>query len=357
MKILVLTRYAIKGASSRMRFYQYVPMLREAGFECEVYPLLDDATLSGRYRYGGYGIFSLLTAYAKRMMILFNRHDFDLIWVEKEALPWMPAWLELRLLRGVPYALDYDDAIFHNYDLHHSNWVKCFFGKRIDKLMASASLIVAGNHYLAQRALAAGAQRVELLPTVVDLDRYITKTYVGLDEQVSVPRLVWIGSPSTLKYLELIAKPLAMLAKLTPFSLRIIGGGYLSIPGVDVETLAWSEQLEAELIEECEVGIMPLLNTPWEHGKCAYKLIQYMACGLPTVASPVGANCEVIIDEVTGFFANSDEAWVEKLERLLRDATLRKQLGDAGRERVAAHYCLQKATPQLVDMLKNLGKI
>jgi glycosyltransferase involved in cell wall biosynthesis len=260
--------------------------------------------------------------------------------------------LELLLLRGKPYVMDFDDAIFHDYDCHRFVWVRRIYGRRIDRLMAGARLVVAGNRYLADRALAAGAQRVEVLPTVVDLARYDAKQDYTPAQK---PRIVWVGSPSTTRYLRDLAESLSALAKRQAFTLRVIGGERLSLPGVDFESLPWSLDTEAAMIAECDIGIMPLENTPWEQGKCAYKLIQYMACGLPTVATPIGANREVVLENETGFFADTPAAWVEKLDVLLCDATLRQRLGQAGRLRVEADYCLQQTAPRLVRMLLDIG--
>lgn len=352
MKVLLLTRYGLQGASSRMRFYQFFPYMQSAEFEFSVSPLLDDSALMRKYRSGSYGPLGLLKAYARRFAMLWRRHHYDLLWIEKEALPWMPSWIERLMLRGVPYVLDFDDAIFHNYDQHPSQWVRRILGARIDRLMAGAQLVVVGNGYLAQRASVAGASEVALLPTVVDMVRYPANQNALLTEP---PRIVWIGSPSTVQYLSLLAEPLAALAKQQRFRLRVIGGGLFSIPGVDVEILPWSDATEAAAIGECAVGIMPLMDTPWEQGKCAYKLIQYMACGLPTVASPVGANCEVVVEGETGFLAATVEAWTEKLDLLLSDEALRQRLGAAGRKRVEANYSLEQAGPRLISLLQQAG--
>jgi glycosyltransferase involved in cell wall biosynthesis len=149
-----------------------------------------------------------------------------------------------------------------------------------------------------------------------------------------------------------LAEPLRLLAKQAPFTLRVIGAGDIKLMGVDVEPVLWEEGTEAARIAECDVGIMPLRNSPWEQGKCAYKLIQYMAAGLPTVSSPIGANLEVVVNGETGVFADSPDAWIIQLELLLRDAAMRKRMGAAGRARVESVYCLQRTTPRLVQLLK-----
>jgi glycosyltransferase involved in cell wall biosynthesis len=330
-----------------MRTYQFLPWFKSNGIDYAVSPLFTDSMLREKYRRCDYSLMSILRAYWRRILQLIERSRFDLIWIEKEALPWWPVWLEGLFLRGTPYVLDFDDAIFHKYDQHRFKWVRRIYGHRIDRLMAGACLVVAGNHYLANRATAAGARHVEVIPTVVDLVRYGKK----LSLVITQPRIVWIGSPSTVQYLLELAEPLRALAERQPFTLRVVGGGAVTIPGVNIESLSWSADKEAKLIAECDVGIMPLRDTSWERGKCAYKLIQYMACGLPTVASPIGANRDVVVEGETGLFANTPSAWVEKLESLLTDAQLRQRLGQAGRERVEAEYSLQQVAPRLTALL------
>ena len=352
MKILFLTRYGQQGASSRMRCFQFLPSLNVSGIESVVVPFFVDETLKNKYRHGRYSWRDLLLVYWRRINSLLGKSQFDLIWIEKEALPWFPAWFELLLLRGKPYVMDFDDALFHNYDKHPNGLIRSLYGRRIDHLMAGARLVVAGNRYLADRAIAAGAQWVEVLPTVVDLARYETKQVYRLTQK---PRIVWIGSPSTVQYLLELAEPLSILAKRQAFTLRVIGGGALIMPGVDVESLPWSLDTEATMIAECDIGIMPLRDTPWEQGKCAYKLIQYMACGLPTAATPIGANREVVMESETGFFADTPAAWLGKLEVLLCDVTLRQQLGQAGRLRVEVDYCLQEIAPRWRRILIDIG--
>ncbi len=357
MKVLALTRYGQQGASSRMRSFQFFPAMQGNGWELTIAPLFDDARLSTRYREGSYRLSAVISSYIERLRFLLRRAEFDFLWIEKEALPWLPAGFESWMLKDVPYVLDFDDAIFHKYDLHRMSWVRRTYGNRIDHLMARARLVVAGNRYLAERAEKAGARRVEVFPTVVDLERYRGKERSeavqewNRSDAESIPRVVWIGSPSTVRYLTGIGPSLAILAGKRRFVLRVIGGGEVVIPGVQVENVNWSAETEAKAIRDCDIGIMPLLDSPWERGKCAYKLIQYMASGLPTVSSPVGANVDVVVADETGFFASSSEEWVESLDRLLSDDVMRALLGENGRRRVEKYYSLQSAAPRLIKSL------
>jgi glycosyltransferase involved in cell wall biosynthesis len=212
--------------------------------------------------------------------------------------------------------------------------------------MAKAALVVCGNAYLAQRATAAGAARVEQLPTVIDLSRYTLQSRpqaVG-NVQDPVPRIVWIGSPSTAKYLALLAEPLQVLAQTMPFVLRVVGAQF-ALPGVQVECVPWSEATEVADIAACDVGVMPLQDSAWERGKCGYKLIQYMACGLPVVASDVGVNGEIVQAGVNGYLARNNDEWLNALKALLSDAAVRHQFGLLGRQRVEDVYCIQKTGP------------
>lgn len=353
MRVLVLTRYGRLGASSRLRFLQHMPWLRDAGVDCTVQAFFSDEMLQTRYQSGRYPRMQVLSAYGERVRQLMRCRQFDLVWIEKEALPWLPAWFECFLLRDAPYVLDYDDAIFHNYDLHASKWVRRSLGRRIDRLMARASLVVSGNEYLAQRARDAGAPWVEVVPTVVDLDHYECASK-GTGYGGAAPCIVWIGSPSTVQYLAQIEEPLTMLARQFPFRLRVVGAT-LAMPGVNVECVPWSEATEAQSIAQCDVGIMPLADSPWERGKCGYKLIQYMACGLPVVASPVGVNQEIVQEGQNGYLAEGGGEWVEKLLHLLGDPGLREVMGRAGRLRVEAKYCVQQVAPRLAVLLCKAG--
>lgn len=358
MKVLLLTRYGRLGASSRLRMLQFLPWLRAAGLEGEAQTLLGDDMLAGKYSAGRYQRGAMLAAYGARLRSLIRRKHVSVVWIEKEALPWFPAAVERAMLRGVPYVLDYDDALFHNYDLHRLPLVRRVLGRRIDHLMAGAALVMAGNDYLAQRARDAGAKWVEIVPTVIDLDRYPAPDFARREQSAQEGggplTIVWIGSPSTAAYLGALEEPLRKLSQRHAFRLRVIGA-QVSMQGVDVDCVPWTEDTEVASIAACHIGIMPLRDSPWERGKCGYKLIQYMACGLPVVASPVGVNQQIVRGDVNGYLADDPDAWEAALDRLLRDAQLRTAMGQAGRRRVEQEYCVQQVAPKVAELLKQVG--
>ena len=224
--------------------------------------------------------------------------------------------------------------------------------------MAKAALVVGGNSYLAQRASDAGAPWVEVVPTVIDLAHYPWPAKAQAVDALAdnLPRIVWIGSPSTVHYLQLIREALQAVAEQYPFILRIIGGGKFDLPGVRVEVMPWSEATENSDIRSCTIGIMPLLDSPWERGKCGYKLIQYMACGLPVVGSAVGVNPELVTLGENGFLAKTADEWIIALVRLLNDPSMAAEMGAMGRRRVEQAYCIQKTVPHLARLLRTVAE-
>ena len=353
IRILALPKYGPLGSASRLRFLQYIKPLQASGLIIEQHALLSDNALKSRYKTGKYSSIELIESYASRFQILLKKNHFDLLWIEKEALPWLPLWLELAMLSGVPYVLDYDDAVFHNYDAHRFKCIRRIYGQRIDGLMKKAKLVIGGNQYLTQRAQEAGAPWVELLPTVIDLERYAVSSSPKPLSTDGLPRIVWIGSPYTVRYLKLLQEPLKKLAQRVPFVLRVIGG-HIDMPGVQVETIDWTEDSEVASITMANVGVMPLSDSLWERGKCGYKLIQYMACSLPVVASPIGVNTEIVQEGINGFLANESGAWVNTLEQLLTQPDLAKKMGRAGRNRVENEYCLEVTAPKLEKLMRQV---
>jgi glycosyltransferase involved in cell wall biosynthesis len=351
--VLFLTKYARNGASSRQRTFQYLPWFDEAGIECQVSPLFDEAYLEHRYSQGRARWTDVALGAWRRLRALQAARKFDLVVIEYEVLPFLPAFPE-RWLRwvGVPYVVDYDDALFHRYDQHRSPLVRRILGDKIARVTRGAALVTAGNEYLAEYARASGAARVEIIPTVVDLERYPLRAEKSRDE---APLIIgWIGSPSTAKYLEPVAAPLAEVCAEGKARVRLIGSGPVDLPGVPMDVEPWRAESETAQLQRFDLGIMPLPDEPWERGKCGYKLIQYMASGLPVVASPVGVNREIVEPAVNGYLAHTGAEWIVSLNALLRDAELRRRMGRAGRARVEEKYALQVTGPRLAALLQSV---
>ena len=348
MEILLLSRYENLGASSRYRSYQYLPYLYKQGINITVAPLFDDNYIKDLYTGKNKNLFKTLKAYAKRIVNLHYANNFDLIWLEKETLPWLPAWIEHKLgLSKATYIVDYDDAIFHRYDQYHFKLIRRILGKKIDHVMQYAALVLVGNEYLLERAKKAGAKRVEVLPTVIDLEKYPTNPFNNND----IFTIGWIGSPVTSHYLKLVMSALEEFCKKNTARIVLIGAKKEELPNIPVEYVSWSEETEIKEIRKFDVGIMPLQDNVWERGKCGFKLIQYMACGLPIVGSPVGVNAKIIKHGINGYQAKNTNEWVWALQKIKGDQKLRQKMGRAGREIVEKEYCLQVTAPRLRDLI------
>ena len=356
-RVLLLGKYSRMGASSRLRTLQYLPYLEAEGFDITVQSLFDDRYLDNLYARGRRSPLAIAKLYFIRLIMLFNCYKYDLIWIEKELFPYLPAFTERLLhLLGKPYVVDYDDAVFHNYDLSRFWLIRKILGRKIDVVMRHANCVIVGNAYLEARAKLAGAPETRLIPTVVDLPRY-TNTNPLSKEGLTIG---WIGSPSTQQYILELQEPLARICKKFDARLLLVGATRhiaAKFPGTKVEIVPWSEETEAKLIGQMDIGVMPLPDEPWEKGKCGYKLIQYMACTVPIVASPIGVNRQIVNDTGGGFLASSSEQWEEALTRLLQSSDLRNNMGRAGKIVIDNRYALVVQQPKLkAALLYALGK-
>ena len=327
----------------------YKPYLQRGGLEPSYLAYFEDDYLLHLYAGAPTGRIAL-RALGRRLRDLRRVAGSDLLWIEKEALPWLPWVIERQALpKGVPFAVDYDDAVFHRYDRHRYAAVRAVLGNKLDRLMAAATLVTAGNAYLAERATQAGARWVEIVPTVVDTDLYRAKTAMG---ESGPSRIGWIGSPSTwAEYMLPMMPMLTEVARRAGARIMAVGAGREAGVHPLLENRPWSEDREVADILDMDLGLMPLMDTPWARGKCGYKLIQYMACGLPVIASPVGVNREIVQHGVNGFLAETDSEWRAALSTLLGDPALRLKMGQAGRKMVEDRYSLQVWGPRVAEML------
>ena len=348
--LICFTKYTPAGASSRYRTYQYLPALQAAGFAVQVSPLFDEAYLAHKYATGRAPLWRVLILLLKRVWQVLSMPRGQRVLIEYELFPYAPAWFERWLRwRGCQLFVDYDDALFHQYDAHPNRWVRRWLGDKIATVMRLAHIVIAGNEYLADYARQAGAPRVAHLPTVIDLTHYpMTRRPEGTGPLV----IGWIGSPSTAPYVSQVAEALTTVCRSADVKVCLVGSGPVVWPDLSLDIVPWSAAGEVPAIECFDIGIMPLPDAPWARGKCGFKLIQYMACGLPVVASPVGVNQQLVTPGINGFLATTTAEWVTALTSLLADASLRRRLGQAGRARVEQAYCLQVTAPRLVEILR-----
>lgn len=352
-RILALTKYGSEAASTRQRLLQFAPYLNHHGITIDPHPLLDDNYVRALAQGKRASRQAVILNYLKRLARVVTARRYDLLWVHFEAFPYAPGFFEKLLsLSGRPVVVDFDDAIFHMYDNHQSPVVRRLLGRKLVPLLRDAAAITVGNSYLRNYVKGFNAA-VTIIPTVVDTTRYVPQQAADPQKGEARPLVVgWIGSPSTWPYVERMLPALLPVIRNAGAVLRVVGAGPAADRWPELDRVAWSEATEITAVQQMDIGIMPLPDEDWARGKCGYKLIQYMACGLPTIASPVGVNADIVVDGETGLLATTATEWQRALTQLVNDQQLRRALGEAGRTRAVQNYSLASQEPRLLSVLK-----
>jgi glycosyltransferase involved in cell wall biosynthesis len=349
LRVLALPKYGRLAASSRCRFFNYLPLLRERNIAVTAKPLLSENYVRRRLSGASIDYADVAKAYLARLWTLANSGDHGVLWIEGELLPRWPATVERVLSAlGRPFVVDFDDAIFHSYDLHPSPVVRGLLGGKIDAVLKRAATVVVGNDYLAERARQAGARRVETVPTGVNYSAYVRRTLAPHDRLT----FGWIGSPATEHYLATIAADLDEVCPALNARLRLIGVDRHRFDRADVELVRWSEETEIDALAACDIGLAPLTDGPWERGKCGMKAIQYMALGIPVLAADAGALPNVVGHGETGFIYRDGGEFRTFARQLAENPELRRRMGAAGKERVAASYAIERWAETIADILR-----
>ncbi|MBI5093910.1 MAG: glycosyltransferase family 4 protein [Candidatus Hydrogenedentes bacterium] len=346
MRVLFLTLYPEAAASPRYRVGQFLPHLRAEGLDCTV----ASAVTPDQYgRLTGPGrrvrpFWYHAAESPRRLMQIMGSRGFDVVFVQKAIMTaYVRGFLGLLRRRARRIVYDFDDAV-HLAPPHplRAPWRILEEREQVSELIRCANLVLAGNSWLAQESK---NPNTVVFPTVVDTDRFSPAP-----QSAETYRIGWIGSPSTAPCL----KPAAEALTSSPDSeVCLVGAGDAHDFPFKADHRPWSYDTEVELLRTFSVGIMPLLKTDWMRGKCALKALQYMACGVPCIATPFGAVRELIRHGENGFFADSTSEWRDAFERL-RDPELRRRIGQAGRATVEARYALSGAAPRLVELLESV---
>ena len=362
LRILVLTRYSRLGASSRMRFLQFIEAFASRSVNTPrftVSPLLDDVYIHQLYASGSRWSWHLAKRYLARLRLLVGARAYDGIWVEKELFPGLPAWGERLAARlGVRMVVDFDDATFVFYKNQAHPVIRYLIGNKIEEVCRSATVVTTGNSYLSEFAVDAGAADVVTIPTVIDTDRYETHDTGEVASATQDPRpareqltIGWIGSPSTAPYLLLYAEALVQAQARYGARIVTIGAPAFEIPGVQLEAHPWSEETESRLLAACHIALAPLAQGMFERGKCSFKVIQCMAARLPVIGSPVGVNAQIIAHGSNGYLAASPSEALAAIDALATDPHLRRRIGLAGRRTVDQSYSLVSGKPSIAAVL------
>lgn len=352
--MLAFSPVPVEGAGCRFRIAQYIPSLEARGFQVTVRPFYTREFFRLVYQPGRYGQKTAFMArqLLDRLISLSTRRQYDIVFLYREMFPVGPPLLEWAFSRpgGPAIVYDFDDAIFLP-NTSETNRIVSFlkYPQKVATIIKRSDQVIAGNTYLADYARAHN-DAVTVIPTCVDTTKLVpTQTPV---DRAARPIIGWIGSPTTAPYLLGLADVLRRVAGAHPSVLRVSGAGRdVEMPGVDVSNLPWSLEQEVSLFNGCDIGVYPMPDDEWTKGKCGFKAIQFMSCGVPVVASAVGVNREIIEDGVNGYLASTEDEWVEKIGRLATDPGLRRRVGLAGRATVEERYSLRVNAPKMTETL------
>jgi glycosyltransferase involved in cell wall biosynthesis len=330
MKVLFL----IQGwnvAASRYRVLQYLPYLEKMGVETNVstYP-------------------RSIAEYAK--FFFGEVKDYDVIFLQRKRFN--PPFLQILRQRAWGIVYDFDDAVM----FRNSKAPSPYSGtreRRFGRIVRAADHVIAGNNFLKDRT-ARYTDRVTMIPTAIDQDKYSAKDYRAKKDTVTIG---WIGDHGSIHYLAAMRHIFESLGKKYPHvELKIICDIFFDCDAIPVIKKRWSQEEEVNDLRSLDIGVMPLVDDPWSWGKCGLKILQYYGVGVPVVCTPVGVNRDVVQDGINGFWAMTDEEWIEKLSLLIETPALRQEMGLRGREIVRESYSVQGCAPRFYKVLDEVLK-
>jgi glycosyltransferase involved in cell wall biosynthesis len=352
-KILFIVPYPFnKAPSQRLKFEQYYPAMREQGYELELAPFMSETLWRIAYVPGKTVMKILLTlvAYLRRMALLLRLPFCDIVYVHLFVTPFGPPFFEYlvrKLSRKVIY--DIDDLVFLGKSSDANAAIR--FLKGASKpvfLIRHADHVITCTPYLDAFARKHNLRTTDISSTI-DTARYTLADTCRNNQDVV---LGWSGSHSTSKYLGLLARALLQLRRLTPFKLKVMGDAGFRLPGIEVEAIAWSEEAELPFLRSLDIGLYPLpLDEEWVNGKSGLKALQYMAVGLPVVASDAGCTSRVVAHGKTGYLVKTMDEWTAALLELIGNPLLRRSMGEQGRRIVEESYSVNANKQLYLDIL------
>lgn len=352
-KVLFLLPYPVKHApSQRFRVELYERFFTEAGLEYKFAPFMDTNTWKILYKGGSAAqkAIGIIKGYLNRWKtVLFEVPKYEYVFVHREAAPLGPPvfeWIVARLWRK-KMIFDFDDAIWIPNTSSENKavaWFKAFW--KIKYICKWSYKISGGNDYLCNYARQYNTS-VYRMPTCVDTELFHNKIKVHTAGKVTVG---WTGSQSTLFYLDQLIPVLQELQEQLDFTFLVIANKDPQLPLRDYRFIPWNEQTEVDDLLHMDIGVMPLQPDAWSEGKCGFKLIQYLSLGIPAIASPVGVNKQIVVENENGYIAATKEEWAAALTKLITDHELRGRFGLAGRNKIVAEYSIQSQKEHFIAL-------
>ena len=354
MRVLVLTPYLYgTTAGPRSSFELWERVLRDAGISLDYAVFETDRLHEILYEPGRNAdkALEMGRAYARFLPQARKARGYDAVLVNREATLIGPALVERWVARhGTPLIYLLDDPLYIPYRSPSNgrlSYLKCF-GK-VGTLCRLSTVVLTNSPSHSAFARRHNSNVWEI-PSVVDADLYTG----WMPDSAGRPACVgWSGSPSTIANLQLIRRPLKSLAERGDIELLLIGARDFGLPEVPHTGLEWRAETEIEDLRRLDVGLLPVPRTPWAPHKFYLKLVQYMALGIPPVATPLGSNPTVIEDGETGFLVSGDAGWQQAVQRLVEDRELRARVGRRAADTALRRYTLQANAEKIVAAFRS----
>jgi glycosyltransferase involved in cell wall biosynthesis len=349
MKLLFITGSNTDPAS-RFRIFALLPYLKSKGHDIEVFTPSPDYTWrikkKNRYIFWTRVYITQLSRFFSYLLCFKNLYKYDLVYINRTLLSHSKFLESIFFKLSNRIIFDFDDAIY--YPNKH---------QRVGNYIRNATWVTPGNATLSEFAKIYN-KNLTIIPTVVDTSVYTLSE--RKTENIKV-KIGWSGSWDSMAVsFPFLEKILIELNNNCQFKLIVISNNapnFYWLKKIDWEFIKWEEENEVEKLKEIDIGLMPLEDKPFEKGKCGLKLLQYMAIGIPTVASGVGVNSDIILHGKTGFVANKHEDWLKYLSKLINDTVLCEKMGRLGRERVIENYSIEYVLPTILDVFSKVTKL
>ena len=354
IKVAALTS-GKKTPSTRYRIRQHISSLAKRGIEVREYlPWIDkDKGVPGwphnaRQRlmaailpiYAGWQLGKM----AALVPGIISSRMCQITWISRHLFPGYPT---LEFLLKKPIILDVDDAV----------WLMPPCGTNSAAALARRSeMVMVGNRFLAEW-YRQYSSNVHIVPTAVDAEHYVPAQAGKRDANRFV--VGWIGSSGNLPNVESIATVLAKFLQNNKESHFLYvsdrPGHFPGLSSNQVTFIPWSEENEVSCLQKMDVGLMPLADTDLNRGKCAFKMLQYMACGLPVIVSPVGVNSEILELGELGFAAWHFEEWMDALTLFNKERDIGHRMGLIGRNVILKYYDRKIIVEKIADIIRKVA--
>jgi len=357
--ILCFAVYPELGPSVRHRIFAYQALFEQHDVRLHVHSLISNRLYLNRRKPGVLGLVYksslLLFAMIKLVIAILLSKRYDVIIIHREAFPLGPPFFETLLCKlNSKVVFDIDDAIWHppSFDVNQRQF--WWDERRVEKIMRAVNGVVVGNEYLARYARQFN-DRVLIIPTTYQNDFSAIESDIQVRRNDSEIKILWIGGLGNAEYLTPILNVVKALSENHPVRLVVVGGEDIHDLDIDQSICSkhiWSKEIEQQVLRQCHIGVMPLVNKEFELGKCAFKLVQYFSAALPVVASPVGMNLDVVEKNKNGFLADSQSEWLESLNTLVTDRAMREKMGLDAYHIYRQSFCPQAQIGHWLNMVK-----